>query len=125
VTNYIWVTAEQDFVHKYPDAPRAVSFLRNEHRHNFKFKVYIQVFKNDRDIEFFIFQRLVKGILKNMPYNLEAKSCETIADDLYAEIIKKHPNRKMIIEVSEDGENGAVKQFTVKKPRKTKIEIID
>jgi len=128
MTNYIWITTQKEMFHKYPDAPRAVSFLRNEHRHKFKFKVYIQVFKNDRDIEFIIFQRLVKGILFKMPFNLEAKSCEMLADDLWNEIVKKYPNRRMKIEVSEDGENGALKEylsFQTKKGRKTKIEIID
>jgi hypothetical protein len=30
-----------------------------------------------------------------------------ISDDLYAEIIKRYPNRDVEIEVSEDGENGS------------------
>ena len=38
---------------------------------------------------------------------LNFKSCEMISDDLYAEIIKRYPNRDVEIEVSEDGENGS------------------
>lgn len=116
-TNYIWVTAEKEFMHHYPDAPRTVSFLRNEHRHNFKFRVYIEVFTDDRDIEFIIFQRFIKGILYKMPFNLRAKSCEMISDDIYNEIIKKYPKRSIKIEVSEDGENGILKEYpTFKQP---------
>jgi len=126
-TNYIWVTAEKEFMHHYPDAPRVVSFLRNEHRHNFKYKVYIEVFKNDRDIEFFIFQRFIKGILFKFPFNLGAKSCEMIADDLREKIIKKYPTRALKIEVSEDGENGTLKEYLAYRKRrvkKTKFEVI-
>ena len=36
-----------------------------------------------------------------------------IADDLYAEISAKYPNRWVQIEVSEDGENGAIMTYPV------------
>jgi hypothetical protein len=121
-SNMIWVTFQQEGIHKYPaaatDAKLAtgswddVSFLGVPHRHIFHFKVYIEVFHDDRDIEFIQFKRWlqrlynVEGILQ-----LDYKSCEMIADDLYAEIIKKYPNRKVWIEVSEDGENGCLKKW--------------
>ena len=38
---------------------------------------------------------------------LDFKSCEMISDDLYVEITKKYPGRKIEIDVSEDGENGS------------------
>ena len=37
---------------------------------------------------------------------LDYKSCEMIADDMYKEIKQKYPKRDVRIEVSEDGENG-------------------
>lgn len=112
MTNYIWVTAEKEFMHHYPDAPRTVSFLRNEHRHNFKFKVWIEIKEHDdREIEFIIFQRFIKGLLFKMPFNLRAKSCEMLSNDLQEEITKKYPKRKIMIEVSEDGENGSLKTY--------------
>jgi tRNA isopentenyl-2-thiomethyl-A-37 hydroxylase MiaE len=37
---------------------------------------------------------------------LDYKSCEMIAEELYLQINFKYPNRKVTIEVSEDGENG-------------------
>ncbi len=111
VTNYIWVTAEKEFMHHYPDAPRVVSFLRNEHRHNFKFKVYFEVQSDNRELEFIIMQRFIKGILFKMPFNLKAMSCEMIANSLWKKISEKHPNIKVMIEVSEDGENGILYQY--------------
>jgi len=111
MTNYIWVTAQKEILHKYPEAPREVSFLRNEHRHNCHFKIYIQVNHDDRDIEFILFQRFIKGILFNLDKDLEHKSMEMISDYLYEKVAKKYPNRKMMIEVSEDGENGSLKEY--------------
>jgi hypothetical protein len=35
-----------------------------------------------------------------------------IAEDLYYEIIKQHPNRNYVISVFEDGENGAILEFS-------------
>lgn len=122
MTNMIWVTFSQEGVHKYPAAatdPKLatggwddVSFLGIPHRHIFHFKVYLEVFHDDRDVEFIQFKRWLQRL-----YNVESvlqldyKSCEMIADDLYAEIVKKHPGRKVWIEVSEDGENGCLKQW--------------
>lgn len=111
MTNYIWVTASQEFVHKYPNAPRNVSFLRNEHRHKFMFKVYIEVRTNDRDIEFILFQRFIKGILSKMDFDLFEKSCEMIANDINSQVKERFPNRKIKIEVSEDGENGVLMKY--------------
>ena len=55
VKKSIWVTFQKEGIHKYPDAPDEVEFLRYPHRHIFKFKVQIDVEHDDRDIEFFIF----------------------------------------------------------------------
>jgi len=112
MSNFIWVTAEKEMLHHYPDAPRAVSFLRHEHRHNFKFKVYIEVFHNDRDIEFILFQRFIKGIIFNMDKNAKNRSCEMMANHIYSFIVEKYPNRKIVIEASEDGENGVVMDYS-------------
>jgi hypothetical protein len=38
---------------------------------------------------------------------LDYKSCEMMADDLYDKIADKYPGREVNIDVSEDGENGA------------------
>ncbi len=38
---------------------------------------------------------------------LDHRSCEMIAEDLYAQINARYPGRAVEITVSEDGENGA------------------
>ena len=114
----IWVTFQREGVHCYPAAATDpllatgdkydVSFLGHPHRHIFHFRVSIDVFHNDRDIEFIQFKRWLEQLyLGNQSVlQLDYKSCEMIADDLYLQIANRYPERNVIIEVSEDGENG-------------------
>jgi hypothetical protein len=112
----IWVTFQQEGVHCYPAAATDpslatgdeydVSFLGVPHRHIFHFKVAIQVGHNDRDIEFIQFKRWLQHLYKGSTLELNNKSCEMISDDLYLQIVGRYPGRKIIIDVSEDGENG-------------------
>src|SRR6056300_178050 len=113
----IWVTFRKEGIHKYPaalDYPSLatgdeydVSFLGYPHRHIFHFKVGITVTHNDRDIEFIQFKRWLEKLYEEQTLELDLKSCEMMADDLYEQIIAKHPGREIHIDVSEDGENGA------------------
>jgi hypothetical protein len=113
----IWVTFRKEGIHKYPAALEDpalatgdeydVSFLGYPHRHIFHFKVGITVTHNDRDIEFIQFKRWLEKLYAEKTLELDYKSCEMMADDLYEQIIAKHPGREVHIDVSEDGENGA------------------
>ncbi len=84
-----------------------VSFLGTLHRHIFHFKVYIEVFHDDRDIEFIQFKRWLEKLYNTGTLQLNYKSCEMISEDLHAEITARYPGREIWIEVSEDGENGS------------------
>lgn len=106
VKKSIWVTFQKEGIHKYPNAPDEVEFLRYPHRHIFKFKVQIEVYNDDRDIEFFIFKRWLESLYTDDTLELDYKSCEMIADDLAKEIKDKYSGRWLAIDVSEDGENG-------------------
>ena len=113
----IWVTFRKEGIHKYPaalDDPNLatgdeydVSFLGYPHRHIFHFKVAISVTHNDRDIEFIQFKRWLEKLYEEKTLELDYKSCEMMADDLYTQISAKYPGREVHIDVSEDGENGA------------------
>jgi hypothetical protein len=109
IENCIWITTSFEGFHSYPDAPDEVAFLRAEHRHMFHFRVYIEVFHDDRDIEFFMFKRHVEKMIEHITIN--HKSCEMISDDLYNAIRAEYPNRAITIEVSEDLENGSHKHY--------------
>jgi len=117
----IWVTFQKEGIHKYPAAledPKLatgdmydVSFLGYPHRHMFHFKVAIEVFHDDRDIEFIQFKRWLESLYGDGIIQLDYKSCEMIADDLYEQISARYPGREVTITVSEDGENGATINF--------------
>ena len=119
----IWVTFRKEGLHKYPaalDDPKLatggaddVSFLGYIHRHIFHFKVAIEVFHDDRDIEFIQFKRWLEGLYADGTLQLDYKSCEMICDDLSRTINKKYPGRKIKLTVSEDGENGATIEYEV------------
>jgi len=109
MSSFIWITTQFEGFHKYPDAPDEVKFLKLTHRHIFKLKVWIEVFHDDRDIEFFIFKKYVNTLISES--NLDYMSCEMISDKLQGIITKKYPDRKIKIEVSEDGENGSYIEY--------------
>jgi hypothetical protein len=121
----IWVTFQKEGIHCYPaasiDANLAtgddydVSFLGTPHRHIFHFNVAIQVFHNDRDIEFIQFKRWLENLYRGT-LELNFKSCEMISDDLYNQIANRYPDRDIHITVSEDGENGATIYYNTTKP---------
>ncbi len=108
----IWVSLAREGIHCYPDAPVEVAFLRNPHRHIFKIKVAIEVWHDDREIEFIMFKRRLEGYYDGRTLDLNTKSCEMIADDLHAQIKLDYPGRAMVIDVAEDGENGAVIHYS-------------
>ena len=116
--NRIWVTFAKEGVHCYPaaltdPALTDVSFLGHEHRHIFHFRVEIDVFHNDRDIEFLQFKRWLESLFSTGVLELDYKSCEMIADDIAEQIHVKYPNRCCIVSVAEDNENGCIKHYEV------------
>jgi len=119
----IWVTFNREGIHKYPAALEDpgladVSFLGYPHRHIFHFRVSIDVFHNDRDIEFIQFKRWLEGLYSggHAVLDLDYKSCEMIADDLYIQIADRYPGRDVTISVSEDNENGCTIIYTTHQP---------
>ena len=122
----IWITFRREGIHRYPAAATDpmlctageydVSFLANAHRHIFHFKIWIDVFHNDRDIEFIQFKRWLESLYSKDILELDFKSCEMIADDLYIQVAGRYPGRAVWIEVAEDGENGALIKYELSRP---------
>lgn len=116
--NTIWITFQCEGLHRYPaaaDDPNLsdVSYLAHPHRHVFHFKVWIQVWHDDRDIEFIIFKNWCKGLYLDGVLDFNYKSCEMLADDLAAKIKNKYPARYCRISVAEDNENGCEFEYPV------------
>lgn len=122
----IFVRFQKEGIHMYPAASTDpalktgdeydVSFLGTPHRHIFHFEVSIEVFHNDRDIEFIQFKRWLENLYATGTLELNFKSCEMISDDLYEKIASRYTGRDIEISVSEDNENGATICYNTTQP---------
>lgn len=104
----IWVTWQRHGMHSYGSAPDEVDYLRSKHRHLFKFKVTIEVYHEDREIEFHMFQNFLEHMHDLGVLELDGKSCEMLAEDIIKHCQEHYPGRFIEAEVSEDGECGAI-----------------
>jgi hypothetical protein len=107
----IWVTFQKEGIHCYPAAAtdpklESVSFLGHPHRHMFHFRVEMEVFHDDRDVEFIMLKRELEGLYNTGTLQLNNMSCEMIARELLFYLTHNYPDRNIAIEVSEDNENG-------------------
>lgn len=99
----IYVRTEFEAFHRWKDAPDDVAFLRDYHRHVFKVRVDMDVSHGNRDIEFFQFKRKLDSFINKRFTGAHFEfSCEQIASYILKEF------NAFSVEVSEDGENGAV-----------------
>lgn len=102
--------------HKYADAPRDVAFLREMHRHIFNVKTTIEVFHNERDIEFFQLQNHIERFVRcryehahgDFIEGIYINSCESLAESIMNNLHEIYPGRRVRVEVWEDNENGAI-----------------
>ena len=102
---FVYITTQTEFIHQYKNAPDEVSYLRYPHRHVAHIKVKVEVFNDDREIEFIMFKHDIENSLK-LDF-LTDNSCETIANQLLLYVQSKYGiNRDIEIIVSEDAENG-------------------
>jgi hypothetical protein len=116
IKRFIEVTFQKEGIHKYPAAltdPKLkdVEFLGYPHRHMFHFRVRVSVTHNDRDIEFILFKRELEHLYQGT-LNIDYSSCEMLAEELIQYIKLHYPGRHIEVGVSEDGENGAIIQYT-------------
>ena len=124
IARQVFVRFQKEGIHAYPDAATNpalktgddmdVSFLASPHRHMFHFEVRIDVFHDDRDLEFIQEKRFMEKLYSAGTLQLDHKSCEMLADDLYQQLAIRYKNtgRTLTILVSEDGENGSITTYT-------------
>lgn len=104
------ISFQMEGIHSWPEARQVfpdVGFLSDPHRHMFHFKLYKEVFHDDRDVEFIRWKREVMNYLRTRYtdgycLNFGRMSCEQIA----TELAEQYDCYKC--EVWEDGENGAI-----------------
>lgn len=104
---FIVVQLEQEGVHRWQDAPDEVFFLRDFHRHIFKVTVKIQVFHDDRELEFIMVKRVLQSYLERYLQIRGSNSCEMISRDIIDYILEKYGDHRFVEVITlEDGENG-------------------
>lgn len=104
---FIWITFQREGIHQYPNAPDEVAFLKHPHRHIFHFKVEMEVYHDDRDVEFIMLKRELENLYSTNTLKLFNMSCEMICDEIANYLKPRYLNRDLVITVSEDGENGS------------------
>lgn len=114
---FIDVSFQHEGIHKYPAAledPKlaTVSFLGYPHRHMFHFYVQLEVWHNDRDVEFIMFKRELENLYAEGTLHLDFMSCEMLAEELIGYISTTYPGRRITVRVYEDDENGAILKYT-------------
>jgi hypothetical protein len=122
---WIYVNFQKVGFHRYPAAgtdPQLcsageydVSYLAARHRHLFKFNVQIEIFHNDRELEFHQVLTYCESLFENT-IEIDSKSVEMLSDDLYLQLANKYPGRNMKIQVSEDGECGCLIEYNLTRP---------
>lgn len=109
-TALIYVRFERKGFHQYPDAPEQVEYLKQRHRHLFKFEVGVEVYHDDRDIEFHMFQQEIENLFEGT-LEIDNKSCEMLCRDIGEYVTSTYPGRYVYVNVSEDGECGATVEW--------------
>jgi len=118
IKRYIEVQIVKEGCHRYPAAetdPKLadVDYLANRHFHYFYITVKIEVFHNDRCLEFQQFRRYLEKLYNQGILEIDFKSCEMLAEDLIGTLSRTYPDRDMSIRVFEDNINGAELVYTV------------
>lgn len=121
IKRWVHVKFIKEGVHCYPAAatdPKLatggwddVSFLAQPHMHYFYFYAKVEVFQNDRDIEFIQFKRWCERLYAEGTLQLNSKSCEMLAEELIHIIAHTYPHREIQVTVSEDDINGATIEY--------------
>jgi hypothetical protein len=118
---FVYCTFQKEGYHYFPGADKNplyatgddydVSHLGYRHMHYFNFKVWVQVTHNNRDIEFIQLRRWIEKQYGDGVLEIDHRSCEMLAEDLYDKLSEKYPGMEIRIDVSEEGVNGAYVEF--------------
>lgn len=108
----VYCTFTVEGYHRWPDAPAQCKYLGFEHRHEFHVRVEVNVPILNRGIEFIRFKQEAKAAFESLGrpslyggVYFDGQSCEMLATNLI-QALNEYEVAK--VEVSEDGENGAI-----------------
>ena len=117
LTTWVVVRHRFDALHHWPNAPVHRAYLGQDHRHLFHVEMRIQVFDDDRALEFHdILKKLqrewcVPGTRADGMNDIGAMSCEMVAKSILSAARREYDKRAMKVSVFEDGENGAIVEW--------------
>lgn len=98
----IFCTVQFAMCHYWTNAKGNQLYLKHDHRHLFHVKAYKDVTDDDRQIEFIALkEEITTYVREKFEYKTLQMSCEAIAQDILERFDLS------MVEVSEDGENGA------------------
>ncbi len=106
----IFLRFTHEALHSYPQASGPTEYLKYPHRHLFHFEIQMEVFHDNREVEFLQLRNQVKDFIKDTyGYNFYSNSCEMVARNVLNFLISNYgDDRNYRIIVSEDNENGAI-----------------
>lgn len=112
ITTWAKVKLRFEALHRWGDAFEEVEFLKHPHRHEFHVEVQVEQFHDDRDVEYIFLKRRLEDWFENYvpdDRDLGEHSCEMVAQDVI-EVLRHWygEDRSYRVEVTEDGENGAL-----------------
>jgi hypothetical protein len=101
---FVVITFTAEGFHRWPEAPLHRSYLATSHRHLFHVRVGVEVTHAEREIEChdlrdFCVQAFGTG-------DMGSQSCEMMAESLAQKITRQFGDRRVKVEVLEDGEVG-------------------
>lgn len=108
-TNMTTVIVNTSFegLHRYDEAPKEVIYLRNLHRHIFYVNVELEVFHDNRELEFIMIKHAIdKFIAETFEGTDGVQSCEQIGKSICRFLTQQYGERKIVCTVMEDNENG-------------------
>ena len=121
LSTLVWTRVDLPGFHRWPDAPDGRGYLRDRHRHLFRVTISVRVSSDDREVEF---HDLADALTAWWSAKAKAhgdgvlcvewgdKSCEAIAKLIVADWQVAAGARWMRVEVSEDGQSGAIVEVT-------------
>jgi hypothetical protein len=92
--------------HSWPDAQGKRVYLASPHRHLFHVEVRLQVFHDEREVEYHDLLDLCKVWFPGG--EMGSKSCETMARELLQKVTAHFPKRSTEVHCFEDGEVGSI-----------------
>lgn len=106
----IWAKVVTSFEaqHYYKEAKKPVEFLKYPHHHRFFVTVWVEQLHDNRDVEYYTFKWELDKFLRKYEDVVHMNSCEKFAEETVVFIKSKYSDRKIKVEVTEDGFDGAL-----------------